>query len=301
MKDLKDVFWWDKNRKVVTEKETLIRGLRVFGYNIDKKARVPLEEHYHRDTMEITYVARGMQIFKIDEKEYQVTGGEVFVTFPNEPHSTGTNPQGVCEQYWMQIELQDSSGFLGLSEPWDRIVFEQLQKFDMRFLRIGKNFSQILSQALYNLASKDENERAQGYLLVLTFINKILEGKKRIGTGYTDDIQRAVQYIQQHVKDVITFEQLSEIASLSVSRFKRKFNEQVGMSPMAYHNSLKIHEAKRMIKKGQKIIDIAFDLNFSSSSHFSSTFKKFTSMSPTEYKKETACRDVSQEQSSKTE
>lgn len=243
MIDLKDVFWWDKNRKVVTEKETLIRGLRVFGYNIDKKARVPLEEHYHQNTMEITYVARGMQIFKIDDREYQVTGGEVFVTFANEPHSTGTNPQGVCEQYWMQIELEDSANFLGLSAPWDQIIFDEFKRFDTRFLRIGKNFSQTLSQALYNLASKEESERVQGYLLVLTFIRKILEGKKRMDTGYTDDIQRAVQYIQQHVKDVITFEQLSEIASLSVSRFKRKFNEQVGMSPMAYHNSLKIREA----------------------------------------------------------
>lgn len=285
MKDLQDIFWWEENRKAITENESLVNGLRLFGYNIDKKARSPLSEHYHKDAIEITYVAQGMQVFEVGGEEYRVAGGEVFVTFKNEPHSTGTNPQGVCVQYWMQIELKNPVNFLGLSAPWDKAIYDGLSRCNTHFFKINKNYSHILDKAFFALAGNDPAQKARGHIMLLGFINEVLESQKRTENGYSQNINDAVKYIQQSVRKVITFEELSQISHLSVSRFKKKFNEQVGISPMAYHNLLKIEEAKRMLAENKKIIDITFELNFSSSSHFGYTFKKLTSMTPTEYKK----------------
>lgn len=286
MDDLRDCFWWEPNRKIVTELETLIPCLRVFGHNIDKAAKKPLGIHYHINTMEITYVVNGIQVFSVEDTDYSVSGGEVFIAFPNEPHSTGRNPQGACEQFWMQIELVPTSNFFGLASPWCDDLLEKLQSFKMRHFKLNKNFSNALSACVEKFSSKNILDKAMAHNILLSFIYEILDQEKKQENHkhISSDIADAIEYMKNNIYNNISFEELSQISVLSVSRLKSKFTEQVGMSPMQYLNFLKIEKAKEMIKQDEKIIDIAYNLNFSSSSNFCYVFKKLVGLTPMQYK-----------------
>lgn len=95
----------------------------------------------------------------------------------------------------------------------------------------------------------------------------------------------------QEIEDynTISIEQIARVCTLSVSRLKTKFCTQVGMAPMQYYNYQRLHEAKKLLANGEGITQIAYKLQFSSSSHFSHFFKKYTHMTPRQYQK--ACRN----------
>lgn len=71
------------------------------------------------------------------------------------------------------------------------------------------------------------------------------------------------------------------------SRFKAKFKGQMGVTPHAYMNALKIDSAKIYLKAEKlSVTEIAYMLNFSSSHHFASVFKKYAGCTPTEFRKQ---------------
>ena len=59
-----------------------------------------------------------------------------------------------------------------------------------------------------------------------------------------------------------------------------------GYSIINYFTMMKINEAKRLIREGKyNFFEISEMLMFSNSHYFSSVFKKYTGMTPTQYKK----------------
>ena len=60
---------------------------------------------------------------------------------------------------------------------------------------------------------------------------------------------------------------------------------QMGTNPRSFINYHKIEAAKKLLLDGQSVTDTAMELSFSSSNYFSAVFRRYTSLSPTEYVK----------------
>jgi AraC-like DNA-binding protein len=234
--------------------------------------------------VEITFVVQGSQTFNVGGEDYLVTGGEVFVSYKNEPHSTGINPQGVCEQYWLQLDLSKREEFLGLSPYWADFMYSCISNLRNRHFKIDKSYSGVLNEAIYKYNSQDHTDQMQAHCNLLSFINEVIKRESRTDT-LTDDIVTAKKFIDNNVYNTISIEQVAQACMLSVSRLKTKFCSQVGMAPMQYYNYKRLYEAKIMLENGEKIIDVAYKLQFSSSSHFSNFFKKHTHMTPRQHQK----------------
>lgn len=72
----------------------------------------------------------------------------------------------------------------------------------------------------------------------------------------------------------------------SEHRLSEIFKEELGLTPTEYISNKKIEYAKdKLANSNMRIIDIAFDLNFSAMSSFYKFFKKKTGMAPGEYRK----------------
>jgi AraC family transcriptional regulator len=68
--------------------------------------------------------------------------------------------------------------------------------------------------------------------------------------------------------------------------FLRLFTKYVGLSPYQYILKRKIDISKALlIETDNQIIDIAFEIGFNSHTNFSTRFKKFTGITPEEYRK----------------
>lgn len=97
-------------------------------------------------------------------------------------------------------------------------------------------------------------------------------------------VQEIISYMQFHICEQLTLDQLCEHFSLSRSALQKLFHHEMGCGPMKYFNSLKIDRSKEMIRDGNRnFTEIAGFLSYSSLSYFSKQFKKATGMSPMEY------------------
>ena len=93
----KPIAWVDspvysKERKVLTGQTLQVPGLRMYGHHNTAHAISPLDTHYHRDCFEFTYLVHGNVRFSVDGRTYPLSGGDLFVTMPNEVHDTAGLP-----------------------------------------------------------------------------------------------------------------------------------------------------------------------------------------------------------------
>lgn len=95
-----------------------------------------------------------------------------------------------------------------------------------------------------------------------------------------------VEYIKQNHTQNITSEDICRHFSCSRSTISHKFNRHMGMSIKSYINSLRIKDAKYLLKYSDlNITEIAFLVGFRDSNYFTGIFKKKVGMSPTAYRK----------------
>ncbi|WP_352401678.1 AraC family transcriptional regulator [Synergistes jonesii] len=91
------------------------------------------------------------------------------------------------------------------------------------------------------------------------------------------------EYIKENFASAPSIEELANIVHISPFYLMRLFKEEVGLSPHAYINQLRINKAKEMIEKGTPLLQITYELGFTDQSHFSKTFLKITGVNPAHY------------------
>lgn len=92
-------------------------------------------------------------------------------------------------------------------------------------------------------------------------------------------------YIRHHLSEPITAEGIAKDLYLSRPYLSRKFIEETGESLTSFILKEKTEEAKRLLRYSDKTLTaISNYLGFSSQSHFSRVFKKFTGSAPGEYR-----------------
>lgn len=121
------------------------------------------------------------------------------------------------------------------------------------------------------------------YRMVLDFTERV--ERIRLGKHPSKLTIDVSNYIQHHLSESITTEEIAKHLFLSRSRLSVKFKQEAGITLNDYILSEKIEEAKRLLRySGKSMLSISLYLGFSSQSHFSRVFKKYTGMTPNEYK-----------------
>ena len=286
--DTKPIEWVDgfadtKQRKVFTFHEHGIPGLRMFGYHNTSHAIAPLDVHFHRDCFEFTFLVQGNLLFFVGDKSYPLSGGDMYVTFPNEVHSTGNIPLSLHQMYWFQLETDDPSNLLFMNPEKSRWLVEQLNQLNTRVIKMEPTTENLLRQIFSDIAGGTEVGKLQAAALLEVLLCQILVDSRMPCFHITPDIGRATEYILDHIEKNLTMEELAGVALLSVSRFKQKFKDEMGTSPRNFINFHKIEAAKRLLQEGMNVTGAAMSLGFSGSDYFAVVFRRYTSVSPSQY------------------
>lgn len=102
---------------------------------------------------------------------------------------------------------------------------------------------------------------------------------------HEDDTEAQIkEYLLAHFAEEITLESISSALGYSRTYFSKLFKRLFDKNFVAYLTDLRIEEAKRLLKNEQLgVREVAVRTGFRDSAYFSSTFRKLTGQTPTEY------------------
>jgi len=110
----------------------------------------------------------------------------------------------------------------------------------------------------------------------------IFTGQKTHGD---DVVKKAQAYIEGHVDEKISVEQLSSHFSVGRRNFDRRFIRATGNTPVEYSQRVKIESAKKAFETTRKTInEVMYDVGYSDMKAFREVFRKITGMSPLAYR-----------------
>lgn len=96
----------------------------------------------------------------------------------------------------------------------------------------------------------------------------------------------AVSYMNDHYAGDITLEQLSQLACMSVSKFKLVFGRMFGCTVTDYIQQRRLSHAECLLADSELTIgQVAQSVGYSTSSRLAKLFRESTGLTPTEYRK----------------
>lgn len=102
-------------------------------------------------------------------------------------------------------------------------------------------------------------------------------------------LTRVLNYIDEHIHQSISIDQLADLIFLSKDHLIRLFKKHMNDTPVSYMNRKKIEKAQiMMLVDDSSIQELSFRLGFENISYFNRLFKKVTGETPTSYKRSVA-------------
>lgn len=271
-------------RETFADEAALIGEIRMLGWSRFWAADSSLRGHAHHGAWEICYIVRGKVDWWRGDRVYAVGPGDFFVTRPDEVHGGVDAIMQPCELYWVVI-----GAGMGRGPEWGEAKrrLEGLRQRRFAGTAAGQEIFERLMEE-HRRGERDGAAVVRAWLLALVLeALRCHDAAERRGTGreVSTGIAGAMRWIGEHIEDG-GLEGASAAAGLGMSQFHMRFVRETGYSPGEYRGRLRIERAKVMLREeGRSVTEVALGLGFSSSQYFATSFRKYTGMSPGEFRR----------------
>lgn len=275
-------------RRIIDFRPLGIHGVVVLGRYQYASAHAPLPLHSHGPYFEISYAETGQQTYVVEDERFDLTGGDLFVTFPHEQHSTGSLPETKGVMFWMIVgELEPGERFLSLPPEEGAMILDRLRHLPARQFHGGKRIEQTLYKVFTAFDREDDPLRTVSVRnLLIRLLLDVLEASERIKPVVSPLIAELQRYIAENLEQPLTVSDLARQAGLSESRLKVRFRRETGFSPVDYVTRMKIDAARSLlVDKKLSVTTAAMQLGFSTSQYFATVFKRYTGQTPSDFAK----------------
>ncbi|HHZ7119244.1 TPA: AraC family transcriptional regulator [Enterococcus faecalis] len=99
------------------------------------------------------------------------------------------------------------------------------------------------------------------------------------------NLNQAMDYIEEHLTEEVSFDELAKKTGISVYHFKRTFSFVAGMSLAEYIKKRRLAEANLALLAGEKVTDVALKYGYQSIEGFSRAFRDWSGQAPSEVMK----------------
>jgi transcriptional regulator GlxA family with amidase domain len=98
-------------------------------------------------------------------------------------------------------------------------------------------------------------------------------------------VKKAQTYIERHLDEKLSIEQLSSMFAVGRRNFDRRFIKATGNTPVEYAQRVKIESAKKAFETNRKTItEVMYEVGYSDVKAFREMFRRITGMTPIEYR-----------------
>lgn len=242
--------------------------------------------HLHQD-YEIFYMLEGEKLYLINNQQITVRKDQMMFIDKNMLHKTL-----VSDQRYQRVVLNFRDSFLAKE---DHFLITSLFKAGPYLLTVDNPF---LFRSILEQLFKEyflENKQRDRYLqLLLTQL--LLECKRSPRQNYSlqkpassyqqsDTINAIISYVNEHFDQNITLSLLAELFFLHEQSISKLFKQTIGYRFTDYLNAVRISNAKQLLTETSiKINHVMKKVGYSNYVHFWRIFKRFTGLSPNEYR-----------------
>ncbi|NDL67096.1 helix-turn-helix transcriptional regulator [Anaerotalea alkaliphila] len=102
-------------------------------------------------------------------------------------------------------------------------------------------------------------------------------------------IKKASRYVHSHLSETIRLEDVAEHVELSSNYFSSLFKREMHMAFADYVNLIRVKESKYLLQRtNATILEVALAVGYSNQNYFTTIFKKFTGITPKQYRMRTS-------------
>ncbi|WP_208643531.1 AraC family transcriptional regulator [Pedobacter miscanthi] len=234
-----------------------------------KKHTIDFPFHTHNN-FNITLILNQTFCTKLSDKFLQAPIGTLSITNPNEVHATPCDGKlgNSFFTFYIQPDVLKSlnKGFDVFFE--DKIIYDKELFSTFYYLSIHFNNPEVnLEKQLLNVLEK----LVERYAISLHF-----EYKK------TALFQ---SFISENLMEKFSLTDTAKRFGLDKYKFLRLFKHETGLTPNNYILLQRIEKCKKLITTDADLMDVAIETGFYDVAHLSRHFKRFTGVTPSEYKR----------------
>ncbi len=251
-----------------------------------------LAMHTHPAHMEICYIAAGRLVWRVGDEVHSLSGGEAYITWPDEIHGGVDNVLHPGRIYWLILKLPRRyvRGWLKLPPDEGRRLHSLLMNMPRRRFHArdvtGFLFDRLLDFAEAGAGTLNETA-ARATLISLLIETAVTSARRTAEPQHSPQVQQAIKVMEANLTEPLNLDQIAEWINWSLSHFKTRFRKETGESPAQYYLQRRVVAAVGEISKTNRpLVQIAQRFGFPSSQYLATCIKRITGRTPSSYRKD---------------
>lgn len=246
---------------------------------------------YHRhNAYEIYLFLRGNIHFYVENQCYRLRPGDLIILTPEEMHRS----YNLDHSEYERITINLHKSYLNrLSTPATNLshCFDYRPKgksnivhLDDERMRQFLDYTGMLEQLIHSGAYGADVSINATVSQLMVLINTVFQST----TFHADDImpelvRKTMDYVEAHLQEDISLEQLSETFYLNSTYISRQFKKHTGLTLRSYMLDRRVELAKSCLSEGLSLSEACYQSGFADYSNFIRSFTKIAGISPGKY------------------
>ena len=249
--------------------------------------------HFHPE-IELTEIVQGSGARLVGDDISPFAPGDLVLIGANLPHRYVTDEAANAMSHARVIQF--SPDFLG-QVFWDSVEMNRVRRLFADASR-GLEFSSSAAKSSHAIISRLFEASGLPKLIclleLLDFLSDNQKPRPIASAGYVcsadrteaSKISKALDYVQQHMRDPITLEEITELLDVSPATCNRLFRKSLGKTFKDFLIDIRIsHSCRLLVETADPIIHVAEASGFRNLSNFNRLFKARKNESPSAYRK----------------
>ncbi len=253
-------------------------------------------KHLHPQ-IELAIASHGDCHYEVDGVRYDLKQGDCIFINAHHEHGTGFTPPAASIDivYFRLNDFEDQDMSITAPALWSLLKMNDASCCVFRQHEIYKYVQHIIDEfnskrPFYNMFVKADVFSILGILYREQQLNP--PSGSVSGTALKK-FTPLLDYINDHYQDKITLDVAAQILNFNKSYFSRMFKEATGRSFTEYLNEFRINRSVAYLTSGNHTItEISEMLGFSTTSYFTTVFRRYYKCTPTEFRHKISYRGM---------